>query len=767
MYFPRFRDSFAEAMDRRPALRGIALCLALLPLSCAQQLIDESAVPDMGTAVDAGLDPTDLGDPDAKVAPADDVGFPGEDDVPPVDPPDGGAPDDVATAPEDLGAPTDLGGPEDTGPVDSGAPVDLGGPVDTGPADTGPRCAAPLSECGAGPCVNPQTSAAHCGGCGRTCASGQSCVAGVCTLVCAAPTVVCGGACANLQTDAAHCGMCGRACATGARCTLGRCVGGVIPGANFQVALTPNRCSAVDHVAVTGDDRGGIAVSGARLFYSGDTSTGRFDLQSLVGETVGRIYDGLVSNLATGTLYTLAIGSTPVTNMGGTITSLMELNPMTGGLTSGLINLSQPIPLPATGSVGIFSGYERIILMGGGRAWHVSLPSGAVIDLGAVAMPTPRAACESWAIWGVAEFYGGALYVDYVQSGTAIARMRVPEGTVSTLATFTALSDMCSFTVSPLWRRWYFHHEGSSQFRASGMETVGYCDATLTGPTLPCRPIDTMCSGACTDLQTSAAHCGACGRACAAGESCSAGVCGLACPAGQTVCTGACVDLNTDPAHCGACGRTCIGGQWCIAGACGGGANYAVDSSLPASSVPYVDACGAPGSVRLLQSADDDTAMVTLPFATRWWGAAVASGARVYVSSNGYAQLDTSSGWSALSGTIPSASLPNSVLAPQWADQVVSASGVCVATVGAAPSRRFVVQWSGSRYYLDSNSLNYEVILHEGSGVVDFAYGAMSGVVANTVGIESPDGARAFGPCATRNSCTIISNARTRFTPIP
>jgi hypothetical protein len=244
-------------------------------------------------------------------------------------------------------------------------------------------------------------------------------------------------------------------------------------------------------------------------------------------------------------------------------------------------------------------------------------------------------------------------------------------------------------------------------------------------------------------------------------------VCGLACPTGQTPCTGACVDLNSDPAHCGACGRTCIGGQWCIAGACGGGPNYAVDSSLTAAAVPYVDACGAPGSVRLLQSADDGTAMVTLPFATRWWGAAVASGARVYVSSNGNAQLDTSSGWSALSGTIPSASLPNSVLAPQWADQVVSASGVCVATVGAAPSRRFVVQWSGSRYYLDSNSLNYEVILHEGSGVVDFAYGAMSGVVASTVGIESPDGARAFGPCATRHSCVMVSNARARFTPIP
>ncbi|MDP3213212.1 MAG: hypothetical protein Q8S73_03840, partial [Deltaproteobacteria bacterium] len=691
----------------------------------------------------------DASDPDAGVI-ATDTGM--ADDVGMIDPPDIGGLIDVPVGGEDLGAPVDVVGPED---------------VDTPLVDAGPRCAAPLSECGAGPCVNTQTSAAHCGGCGRTCATGQSCVAGDCALGCAAPTTLCGGACVDFQTDVTHCGMCGRACAATARCVAGRCVGGVIPGASFQVGLSTNRCSTVDHLAVTGDDRGGIAVSGARLFYSGDNSTGRFDLQTLAGESLGRIYDGLVSDLATGTLYTLAIGSTPVTNMGGTITSLMELNPTTGGLTAGLINLSQPIPLPATGSVGIFSGYERIILMGGGRAWHVSLPSGAVIDLGAVAMPTPRAACENWAIWGVAEFYGGALYVDYVQSPTAIARMRVPEATVSALATFTALSDMCSFTVSPLWRRWYFHHEGSSQFRADGVETVGYCDATITGPTLPCRPIDTMCSGACTDVQTSAAHCGTCGRACAAGESCNAGVCGLACPAGRTACTGTCVDLNSDPAHCGACGRACGGGQWCIAGACGGGPNYAVDSSLTAATVPYVDACSAPGSVRLLQSADDATAMVTLPFATRWWGAPIASGARVHISSNGNAQLGTTTGLSTLSGLIPSTSLPNSVLAPQWADQLLSSTGVCVATVGTAPSRRWVVQWAGSRYYNNSNSLNYEVILHEGSGVIDFAYGAMSGVVASTVGIESPDGTRAFGPCASRNSCVMVSNARTRFTPIP
>jgi hypothetical protein len=767
MYFPRFRDSFASDMDRRTNLRGIAFCLALLPLSCAQQLSDGSN--DAQAPVDLGAAGSDLGDPDAKVAPQD-TGASGVDDTPRVDPPDAGAaddvpvgPDDAPTAAADAGSAVDVGFDVGVTPVDAGGPVDVG--VDTGPVDTGPRCTAPLSDCGAGACVNTQNSAAHCGGCGRTCATGQSCVAGACTLVCAAPTVICGGACVNTQTDATHCGSCPRACATGARCLAGTCVGGVIPGASFQVALSASNCNTVDHEAVTGDDRGGIAVSNERVFYSGDTSTGRFDLQSLVGESVGRIYDALASNLATGALYTLAIGSAPLTNLGGTVTTLMELNPATGGLTSGLVNLSQPIPLPATGSVGIFSGYERIVLLGGGRAWHISLPSGAVIDLGPVALPTARVACENWAIWGVAEFFGGALYVDFVQSPTVIARMRVPEGTVAPLATFTALSDMCSFTVSPLWRRWYFHHELTSQFRAGAAEVVGYCDATITGPTLGCRPIDTTCAGSCVNLQSSATNCGACGRACAAGESCVAGVCGIACPAGQSLCGGACVDVTSDSNHCGTCGRTCIGGQWCIAGACGGGAHYSVDAA-PAG-ITYVDACSAPGAQRILMTVDDQAVVAPLPFATRWWGAPLTAGTPMAVTSNGVIQINGSAGFFTTSGSIPSVFAPNSVIAPQWADQVTTSSGVCVATLGTAPARRWVSQWVGTHYYADTNSLNYEVIVHEGSGVIEFAYAAMSGSQPATIGLESPDGTQAVGPCPSGNNCTAVSNYRARFTPIP
>ena len=52
------------------------------------------------------------------------------------------------------------------------------------------------------------------------------------------------------------------------------------------------------------------------------------------------------------------------------------------------------------------------------------------------------------------------------------------------------------------------------------------------GPT--CSPGQTLCAGACVELQRDPLHCGACETACAAGEVCDAGRCALRCPTGQT-----------------------------------------------------------------------------------------------------------------------------------------------------------------------------------------------------------------------------------------
>ena len=49
---------------------------------------------------------------------------------------------------------------------------------------------------------------------------------------------------------------------------------------------------------------------------------------------------------------------------------------------------------------------------------------------------------------------------------------------------------------------------------------------------------------------------------------CSDGICG--CPAGLSACAGACVDINSDSANCGACGQVCAPGTVCQLGVCSG-----------------------------------------------------------------------------------------------------------------------------------------------------------------------------------------------------
>ncbi len=95
----------------------------------------------------------------------------------------------------------------------------------------------------------------------------------------------------------------------------------------------------------------------------------------------------------------------------------------------------------------------------------------------------------------------------------------------------------------------------------------GRCEACAAGTT--------ACGGSCHALASDRDHCGACGRACPAGEVCTAGSCRADCAQGSVRCPGdatCATDLASSPRHCGACGRACAapaGAQArCVAGAC-------------------------------------------------------------------------------------------------------------------------------------------------------------------------------------------------------
>ena len=90
-------------------------------------------------------------------------------------------------------------------------------------------------------------------------------------------------------------------------------------------------------------------------------------------------------------------------------------------------------------------------------------------------------------------------------------------------------------------------------------------DVTLAddGPT-PCPMPLVACGSRCLDLSGDVTSCGACGRACAAGQACISGSC--ACPPGDPAC-GSTRGL-TDPGACGPASARCRADQLCIDGAC-------------------------------------------------------------------------------------------------------------------------------------------------------------------------------------------------------
>lgn len=92
-----------------------------------------------------------------------------------------------------------------------------------------------------------------------------------------------------------------------------------------------------------------------------------------------------------------------------------------------------------------------------------------------------------------------------------------------------------------------------------------------------CLSPQVFCGGVCVDLSSDPNNCGSCGNVCAVIEVCQGGECGGAvldpgdpftCAAGLVDCGGACVDVLTDAANCGACGNACAADETCFGGAC-------------------------------------------------------------------------------------------------------------------------------------------------------------------------------------------------------
>jgi hypothetical protein len=151
----------------------------------------------------------------------------------------------------------------------------------------------------------------------------------------------------------------------------------------------------------------------------------------------------------------------------------------------------------------------------------------------------------------------------------------------------------------------------------------------------------------------------------------------------------------------------------------------------------------------VLASTDDDTAVLNLPFAFRFYGTTYTS---LCVSTNGLiafggcpvndmTNLD-------LTSQSPTGNLP--LIAPFWMDLSFAPPGagaIVYQTMGSAGSRQFVIQWNNVFGLNAPGPLNFQAILSEGSGTILFQYQsvesadqAVSKGASATVGIRGASG---------------------------
>lgn len=179
------------------------------------------------------------------------------------------------------------------------------------------------------------------------------------------------------------------------------------------------------------------------------------------------------------------------------------------------------------------------------------------------------------------------------------------------------------------------------------------------------------------------------------------------------------------------------------------GPNFTVTAARPSANLAtsaynFVDASTSSGGTALsFSSQDDAVAFVNLPFDFSLFRDIYLAGSRISIATNGWLSLETVSSAEFQNASLPAqtvtrpggstGTVPPSLIAPFWDDLLLkSGSTVTYRTIGTAPNRRFVVEWSNVSILDEQGndlnaSLTFEAILFEGSNDIQFVYQTLTG----------------------------------------
>ncbi len=283
------------------------------------------------------------------------------------------------------------------------------------------------------------------------------------------------------------------------------------------------------------------------------------------------------------------------------------------------------------------------------------------------------------------------------------------------------------------------------------------CDSSLE-----CNATTLLCQGA---PGTNGGACRLSANPCDAGLGCS--------PTSSPLCR----PLVADGATCDptSVANVCRGAAQCISAA--GSATcrrFFTETAIP--SPTFLDACT--GGTRLaLASATsrDDThaaAYTIIPWTFSFFGAPQRF---IWPTTNGFLHFGPTAPANNLGGH---AAIPDTaagpVIAPLWDDLVLRASPVsdlCVATLGATPDRRVVVEWLDAyRYGANESHITMEVILYERGSVIDFIYNRLEAPAGSATSVDGSRAAvglqNADGVLYVVHPGTVSTASGIRFTPL-
>jgi hypothetical protein len=383
-----------------------------------------------------------------------------------------------------------------------------------------------------------------------------SCSGGTCA-ACPTGQTSCSGSCVTTTgTDVFNCGGCGIACntAAGETCVSGACTctsGTDCSSVCVDVTSDPNNCA-------------GCALScGAPTppaIDSGLNSSWHLDEGS-----------GTTSADASGSGHTATLTNSPVWTTSGYVGNALTFNGTTSyieaplGAWFGANNaLSASAWVYATSSTnGPIFGVTSTVPPGGWNMPFLSIIGATVYgwlwNVGTGNTPlSATVSLNAWHHLVITYAPGGAgeiFYVDGVSMG-AKAGTYSPSGAADNWSTFMPSSRISGMNTTLAGRidevRAY-----NRTLSAAEVSILFYARQTCNSSTCGgCAGGETICGGACTNLQLDVSNCGACGTVCntAGAETCVAGACGCV---STTDCSSFCVDTTTDSNNCGGCGTVC------------------------------------------------------------------------------------------------------------------------------------------------------------------------------------------------------------------